>query len=69
MNGFLIKSIENKISAEIIYLNSQKEISQRIFRVLSATDLHVKAYCYARRQMRTFKMENILSGQMKKIAV
>ena len=61
MNGLLTKSIEDKISIEIIYLNSQGEVSQRVIRVLSSTDHHVKAYCYAKKQIRTFKMENILS--------
>jgi len=61
MNGLLTKSIEDKISAEIIYLNSQGKVSQRIIRALTATDHHVKAYCYTKRQLRTFKRENILS--------
>jgi len=61
MNGLLTRSIEDKISIEIIYLNSQEEVSQRIVRVLSATDHYVKAYCYTKRQLRTFKRDNILS--------
>ena len=61
MNGSLTKSIEDKISIEIIYLNSQGEVSQRVIRVLSATDHHVKAYCYTKNQLRTFKIDNILS--------
>ena len=68
MKGLLTRSLESQQPIEVIYMNSKGEISQRTIRVLSVTDLHVKAYCYARKQIRTFNKENILSGQMKKVS-
>jgi len=66
MNGLLVRSFEYQQPIEVIYMNSKGQMSQRTIRVLSVTDQYVKSYCYAKRQIRTFRKENILSGQLKK---
>jgi len=66
MNGILIRGMENQQPIELIYMGADGKLSQRIIRVLSITDTHVKAYCYSKRKLRTFRKENILSGQIKK---
>lgn len=68
MKGLLTRSLETQHPIEVIYMNSKGQMSQRTIRVLAVTDQYVKAYCYARKQIRTFKRENILSGQLKKVS-
>lgn len=65
MKGLLTRSLETQQPIEVIYMNSKGQMSQRTIRVLSVTDQYVKAYCYTKNQIRTFKRENILSGQTK----
>ena len=69
MNGILIRGLENQQPIELIYMGADGKLSQRIIRVLSITDIHVKAFCYSKRKLRTFRKENILSGQIKKVIV
>lgn len=67
MKGLLLRSIELRAKVEIIYIDRDDQISQRVIRVLAVTDMSIKAYCYSKRQFRTFKLENILSvGQIRK---
>ena len=61
MESLLNRSIEQKQKLEMIYLASNGELSQRIFRVIEVKEDGILAYCYSRRQVRTFKKENILS--------
>ncbi|MEE6134599.1 hypothetical protein [Priestia sp. GS2] len=52
---------------EIMYINQKDQVSQRIIRVLELHEHTVKAYCYKKRSLRFFKIENILSGQLTNI--
>lgn len=57
----LKKAEETKIPIQIIYINNKNQITQRVIKVSKVTDTSVKAYCYRKRQFRTFKLENVLS--------
>ena len=61
MDGLFIRSIEENIPLEMIYLADNQELSQRTLIVKEVNDEYVRAYCLLRKQMRTFKRENILS--------
>lgn len=61
MKNMLIRSIQSKEKIEMIYLSKDNQASQRIIRVLKINDEMIMAYCYTRRTIRTFKLENILS--------
>ncbi|MFP5105349.1 hypothetical protein ACSU6B_01060 [Neobacillus sp. C211] len=61
MDGLFIRSIEEKIPLEMIYLAENQELSQRKLIVKEVHDEYIRAYCLLRKQMRTFKRENILS--------
>ncbi|MBM7653660.1 hypothetical protein [Neobacillus cucumis] len=61
MDGLLIRSIEEHMPIEMIYLAENQELSQRKLIVKEINDDHIRAYCLLRKQMRTFKRENILS--------
>lgn len=61
VKGILLRAIHNKNPHELIYINNDNQISQRIIKVFAVNDNQIKAYCYTRKQLRTFKLENILS--------
>ena len=62
MNGILKRAAGTQQKLELIYITNENQISQRIIKVLAVTDHAIKAYCYTKKQFRTFKLENILSG-------
>lgn len=62
MNNLLKRSCENKTPIQIIYIDNNGQISQRTIKVLAVSNTVVKAYCYTKRQFRTFKLDNILSA-------
>jgi predicted DNA-binding transcriptional regulator YafY len=61
MDGLFMRSIEENTPLEMIYLAENQELSQRKLIVKEVTDEYIRAYCLLRKQMRTFKRENILS--------
>ncbi|NYV66194.1 hypothetical protein HYI36_13055 [Bacillus sp. Gen3] len=61
MNGLLLRAVETHEKLEMIYLSNKGEITQRIIRVEKVGDQSLRAYCYSRKQVRTFKLSNILS--------
>jgi predicted DNA-binding transcriptional regulator YafY len=61
MDGLLLRSIEENIPLEMIYLSSDQQISQRKLLVKEVNDEYIRAYCMLRKQVRTFRLENILS--------
>lgn len=71
VNGLLTRSKVDRKPIEIIYLNSDNKVTQRVIRVLTETDSCIKAYCYAKQQLRTFRKERILSADVvrKKVVV
>jgi predicted DNA-binding transcriptional regulator YafY len=61
------QSIENKEKIIVFYLDKNNNLSQRIIRILKMNDDRIVAYCYWRKKVRTFKIDNILSaGPIKK---
>ncbi|MBU5213581.1 hypothetical protein [Heyndrickxia oleronia] len=61
MNGLLLRAVETHEKLEMIYLSNKGEITQRVIRVEKVGDQSFRAYCYTRKQVRTFKLSNILS--------
>jgi predicted DNA-binding transcriptional regulator YafY len=61
MDGLLLRSIEENISLEMIYLSEDQQISQRKLIVKEINDEYIRAYCLLRNQIRTFRRDNILS--------
>jgi predicted DNA-binding transcriptional regulator YafY len=61
MEGLLVRSIEQHMPLEMIYLADNQEITQRTLIIKEVTDEYIKAYCLLRKQVRTFKPDNILS--------
>ncbi|GIN93144.1 hypothetical protein J22TS1_41950 [Siminovitchia terrae] len=54
MKSLLKSAVESKQTLEMIYMSSN-------IKVIAVTETTIKAYCYTKRQFRTFVMENVLS--------
>ncbi|GGB27001.1 hypothetical protein GCM10011409_00350 [Lentibacillus populi] len=54
-------SIKPGSNLEMIYLDSNNKITQRTIKVLQTNSDTILAYCYSKRQVRSFKVNNILS--------
>ncbi|MCM3620527.1 hypothetical protein M3936_23515 [Sutcliffiella horikoshii] len=56
-------NLHNRINEvmEMIYMSNKGELSKRRVKVLSVQEDAFRAYCFVRKQQRTFKMINVLS--------
>ncbi|REJ09598.1 hypothetical protein [Halobacillus trueperi] len=61
MEALFQRSKLEKMKLEWIYINHKGDLSQRVIRVVDIQDEYVIAYCYERKQVRTFRKNNILS--------
>ncbi|MEM5014558.1 hypothetical protein WKH57_28005 [Niallia taxi] len=61
MNGLLKRAVESKEVLEMIYQNNKGELSQRRIQVIKVSEESFSAYCFTRKQQRTFKVNNVLS--------
>lgn len=61
MDGLLLRAVEENIPLEMIYLSQDQQISHRKLLVKEVNDEYIRAYCLLRKQIRTFRRENILS--------
>ncbi|MGZ4160936.1 MAG: WYL domain-containing protein [Neobacillus sp.] len=61
MDGLFLRAIEENIPLEMIYLSEDQQLSQRKLLVKEVNDEYIRAYCLLRKQIRTFRRENILS--------
>ena len=61
MDGLFLRALEENIPLEMIYLSDDQQISQRKLLVKEVNDEYIRAYCLLRKQIRTFRRENILS--------
>jgi len=60
----LKKAFNERKNLEIMYLGKDNIVSQRVIRILELNEHIVKAYCYQRKALRFFKIENMLSGRI-----
>lgn len=68
MNGLLKRAVESNEVLEMIYQNNKGEFSQRRIQILKLNEESFSAYCFTRKQQRTFKLSNVLSmGPSRKI--
>lgn len=45
---------------EIIYIDKTNHLSQRFIKIIAHCDERILAYCYTKKQLRTFRIEHIL---------
>lgn len=68
MKCLLKRAVANGEVLEMIYLNCKGEISQRRIKITKLNEESFSAYCFTRKQQRTFKISNILSvGPVRKV--
>ncbi|MFD1066712.1 hypothetical protein [Oceanobacillus locisalsi] len=69
MIGLLHKSLNSRDKIMIYYMDGKGKVSQRVIRVVDIDNKRALAYCYYRKQVRSFKLNNILScGPIKRSA-
>jgi predicted DNA-binding transcriptional regulator YafY len=61
MKGLLMRAAESGERLEMIYQSNKGDLTQRIIKVEKVGKDSFKAYCYTRMQLRTFKLNNVLS--------
>ena len=61
MDGLFERAMEEHIPLEMIYLSAEQELTQRKLIIKEVTDEYIRAYCLLRKEIRTFRRENILS--------
>ncbi|WP_072890726.1 hypothetical protein [Ornithinibacillus halophilus] len=61
MNNLYLQSKQRKQNLMIFYMDQSNNITQRIIRVVDIKENAIVAFCYYRKQVRTFKINNILS--------
>ncbi|WJE17559.1 hypothetical protein QRD89_09485 [Halobacillus sp. ACCC02827] len=61
MRQLLNRSMTEHMPLEIIYLARDQSITQRFIRVIRMDETCLVAYCYTRKQVRTFRWDGILS--------
>lgn len=66
MNHYFIESINTKKKIEIIYLSQDNKTTQRTIRVIKINEDKILAYCFLKKQVRIFKIENILAAMPSK---
>lgn len=62
MKNLLRKSFIYKTPIVIVYIDKSNGISKRTIKLIQMNKAYVKAYCYKRRAVRTFKIDNILAA-------
>ncbi|MBY0098663.1 WYL domain-containing protein [Mesobacillus maritimus] len=62
MQNFLVRSIKDQQLVQIIYLDSNQKMTQRMVKPYEVTDQHLKGFCYLRKQMRLFAVDHILAA-------
>lgn len=68
MKSLLKRAAESKEVLEMIYQNNKGEFSQRRIQVIKMNEESFSAYCFTRKQQRSFKISNVLSvGPVRKV--
>jgi predicted DNA-binding transcriptional regulator YafY len=62
LKQYLKLSLENQVPIDIIYFSKCGEFSHRKVLVKKINAEKVVAYCYLRKQIRTFSLEHVLSA-------
>lgn len=62
MKGLFDRSMKSNETIMIFYIDKENSVTQRYIRVISIHEDFLTAYCYWRKQVRHFKLENILSA-------
>lgn len=62
MKAQILKAFKYQQLVDMMYMASDGGISKRRVKILKVSGETFQAYCFLRREKRTFKMENVLSA-------
>lgn len=62
MKSLVNRSLHYKEKIMIFYIDNNSNVTQRIVRVIRINNDSIAAYCFYRKKVRTFKLNNILSA-------
>ncbi|WP_051189010.1 hypothetical protein [Halalkalibacillus halophilus] len=60
-NYLLRRSYEEKMKLDIVYLDQQQEMTQRVVRVVRLEEDYFLAFCFTRKKVRKFHKNNLLA--------
>ena len=61
MKAQILKAFKYQQHIDMMYMANDGSISKRRVKILKVSGESFQAYCFLRREKRTFKMENVLS--------
>ncbi|NMH67303.1 hypothetical protein HF072_00600 [Bacillus sp. RO3] len=61
MKGMLLNAAETKETLVMFYIDKKGNVTERFIKVLGIESGQIRAYCFFRKQKRTFSLENVLS--------
>lgn len=62
MISVLQRVAESKEKVQIMYMDKNGKLSQRIVTIINLNDTHAICYCHYKKQRRMFRLENILAA-------
>lgn len=62
MIGILKRAAETKQKVQIIYMDRNQKLTQRIVTIRSIDEFNIDCFCHLKKQRRIFKLANILSA-------
>jgi predicted DNA-binding transcriptional regulator YafY len=62
MRNILFRAVEEQQLVQIIYLDANEKITQRIVRPFEVTETQMKGFCFLRKQVRLFRLDQILAA-------
>ncbi|WP_082234961.1 hypothetical protein [Halobacillus massiliensis] len=61
MESLLIKANDENMTLEMIYMDTQGELSYRVIKVVKNEEEFILGYCYDKKKVRSFRKDSILS--------
>ncbi|WP_341202438.1 transcriptional regulator [Planomicrobium okeanokoites] len=62
MKAQILKAFKYQQLVDMMYIANDGDISKRRIKILKVNGETFQAYCFLRKEKRTFKMENVLSA-------
>lgn len=62
MKYLLLRSLQRREKIVLFYMDEKRNVTQRLVHVIKINDNKIVAYCFLRKQVRTFRIDHILSA-------
>lgn len=61
MKGIIWRALQTGQTLEMIYISRNNKITHRYIKIVKIGSHSILAFCFEKRKLRTFKLDNILS--------